>query len=87
MYVIELSLKLSPMPVAVQRKELDSALALFAQVKQTMESGEPRLLELSCEKEDEKRIVLLSSEIVAVQTYEKTAGSSSGKRPGFSFDG
>lgn len=87
MYVIELSLKLSPMPVAVQRKELDSALALFAQVKQTMESGEPRLLELSCEKEDEKRIALLSSEIVAVQTYEKTAGSSSGKRPGFSFDG
>ena len=87
MYVIELSLKLSPRPVAVQRKELDSALALFAQVKQTMESGEPRLLELSCEKEDEKRIALLSSEIVAVQTYEKTAGSSSGKRPGFSFDG
>ena len=87
MYVIELSLKLSPMPVAVQRKELDSALALFAQVKQTMESGEPRLLDLSCEKEDEKRIALLSSEIVAVQTYEKTAGSSSGKRPGFSFDG
>ena len=87
MYVIELSLKLSPMPVAVQRKELDSALALFAQVKQTMESGEPRLLELSCEKEEEKRSALLSSEIVAVQTYEKTAGSSSGKRPGFSFDG
>ena len=87
MYVIELSLKLSPMPVAVQRKELDSALALFAQVKQTMESGEPRLLELSCEKEDEKRIALLSSEIVAVQTYEQTAGSSCGTRPGFSCDG
>ena len=70
MYVIELSLKLSPMPVAVQRKEQDAALALFAQVRQAMESGEPRLLELSCEKEEEKRIALLSSEIVAVQTYE-----------------
>jgi uncharacterized small protein (DUF1192 family) len=85
-YVIELSLKLSPMPVAVQRKEQDAALALFAEVKQAMTSGEPRLLELHCEKEEEKRIALLSSEIVAVQTYEKTAGSSSGKRPGFSFD-
>ena len=87
MYVIELSLKLSPMPVAVQRKEQEAALALFAQVKQALESGEPRLLELSCEKEEEKRIALLSNEIVAVQSYEKTAGSSSGKRPGFSFDG
>ena len=87
MYVIELSLKLSPMPVAVQRKEHDAALALFTEVRQTMESGEPRLLDLSCEKEEEKRIALLSSEIVAVQIYEKTAGSSSGKRPGFSFDG
>ena len=86
MYVIELSLKLSPMPVAVQRKEQEAAQALFAQVKQAMESGEPRLLELHCEKEEEKRIALLSSDIVAVQTYEKTAGSSSGKRPGFSFD-
>ena len=86
MYVIELSLKLSPMPVAVQRKEQEAAQALFAQVKQAMESGEPRLLEVHCEKEEEKRIALLSSEIVAVQTYEKTAGSSSGKRPGFSFD-
>ena len=46
------------MPVAVQRKEQDAALALFAQVRQAMESGEPRLLELSCEKEEEKRIIL-----------------------------
>ena len=87
MYVIELSLKLSPMPVAVQRKEQDAALALFAQVKQAMESGEPRLLELTCEKEESKRVTLLTSEVVAVQTYEKSAVGGGSKRPGFSFDG
>ena len=87
MYVVELSLKLSPMPVEVQRKEQSSAETLYGQVKQAMESGQPRLLEFSCEKEESKRVCLLSSEIVAVQTYEKSAMGGGSKRPGFSFDG
>ena len=86
MYVVELSLKLSPMPVAVQRKEQSAAEALYGQVRQAMESGQPRLLELTCEKEESKKITLLSSEIVAVQTYEKSAMGGGSKRPGFSFD-
>jgi hypothetical protein len=86
-FVVELSLKLSPMPVAVQRKEQAEAEALYQQVKQAMESGHPRLLELSCEKEETKRVSLLTSEVVAVQTYEKSAVGGGSKRPGFSFDG
>ena len=86
-YVVELSLKLSPMPVAVQRKEQSDAEHVYHQVKQAMESGMPRLLELTCEKEESKRITLLSSEVVAVQTYEKSAVGGGSKRPGFSFDG
>jgi hypothetical protein len=87
MYVVELSLKLSPMPVAVQRKELADAQALYGQVRQALEGTGPRLLELTCEKEEEKRISLLTSEVVAVQLYEKSAMGSGGKRPGFSFEG
>jgi len=86
-FVVELSLKLSPMPVAVQRKEQEAADALYQQVKQAMESGQPRLLELTCEKEESKRVSLLTSELVAVQTYEKSAVGGGSKRPGFSFDG
>ena len=86
MYVIELSLKLSPMPVAVQRKELADAQALYATVKTAIERGAPKLLELTCEKEEDKRITLLCSEVVAVQLYEKSAMGSGGKRPGFIFD-
>ena len=86
MFVVELSLKLSPMPLAVQRKELADAEALYGQIKGTMESGSPRLLELSCEKEEGKRITVLSSEIVAVQLFEKSAMGGGSKRPGFSFD-
>ena len=87
MYVVELSLKLNPMPVSVQRKEQGDAEALYGQVRHAMESGLPRLLELTCEKEEGKAITLLSSEIVAVQHYQKTAGGTGSRRPGFSFEG
>ena len=86
MYVIELSLKLSPMPVAVQRKELADAQALYATVKSALENGGPKLLELTCEKEEDKQISLLTSEVVAVQIYEKSAMGAGSKRPGFSFE-
>jgi len=75
------------MPVAVQRKEQSAAEAVYGQVKQAMESGYPRLLELTCEKEESKRVCLLSSEVVGVQIYEKSAMGGGSKRPGFSFDG
>jgi hypothetical protein len=86
-YVVELSLKLSPMPVSVQRKELADAQALYSQIMAVLESGHPRVLELSCEKAEEKRVSLLSSELVAVQLYERSAAGGTGtKRPGFSVD-
>jgi hypothetical protein len=87
MYVVELSIRLSPMPVTVQRKELGDAEALYAEVKQVLETGSPRVLDLQCEKEEHKRISLLSSELVAVQVYEKSAAGGGGKRPGFSLEG
>jgi len=85
-YVIELALKLSPLPVSVQRKELKDAEALYQQVRHCLEQGQPRLLELSCEKVDEKKVTVLVSELLAVQLYEKTAASGGSKRPGFSFE-
>jgi hypothetical protein len=86
MYVVELSLKLSPMPIAVQRKELNDAQSLYATVKQALEGAGPRVLELTCEKEADKKVSLLASEVVAVQVYEKSATASGSRRPGFSFD-
>ncbi len=85
MFVVEITLRLSPMPVAVQRKELEGAQQLYGTVRQALESGEPRLLDLSCEKDEQKRITLLSSEILAIQMYEKSAVGGGGKRPGFSL--
>jgi hypothetical protein len=86
-YVVELALKLSPMPISVQRKELSGAQSLHNDIRAAMESGLPRVLDLQCEKAEEKRVSLLSSEILAVQLYEKSAVGGGSKRPGFSVDG
>lgn len=86
MYVVELSLRLSPMPISVQRKEPEAARALHGEVRRALESGEPKILDLTCEKEEHKCISLLSSEIVAVQMYEKSTTAAGGRRPGFSFE-
>ncbi len=86
MYIIELALKLSPFPLSVQRKELRHAESLYREIKKSMEKGQPKLLELSCEKVEDKKIAFLVSEILAVQIYEKTAATGGSKRPGFSFE-
>ena len=84
MYCIELTIKLSPMPLVVQRKEHGAAKRLYSEVIDSIKNGNQRLLELSCEKVEDKRITVLVSEITAVQIYEKTSSSTS-KRPGFSL--
>mgnify|MGYP001278743683 CR=1 FL=1 len=85
MYVIELALKLSPFPLAVQRKNLEDAKSLYNTVKQSLEKGQPSLLELHCEQLKDKKIAVLTGEVLAVQIYEKTALGGSAKRPGFTF--
>ena len=84
MYSIELTIKLSPLPLIVQRKVHGDAQRLYCEVIDAIKKGNQRFLELTCEKVEDKKITVLVSEITAVQIYEKTSSSTS-KRPGFSF--
>ncbi len=83
-YSIELTIKLTPIPLIVQRKEHRDAQRLYSEIIDSIQKGNQRLLELTCEKVEDKRITVLVSEIIAVQIYEKTSSSTS-KRPGFSL--
>jgi len=72
------------MPLVVQRKEHRDAQKLYSEVIDSIQKSNQRLLELTCEKLEDKRITVLLSEITAVQIYEKTSSSTT-KRPGFSL--
>lgn len=83
MYIIELTLKNTPMPLSVQRKSLEDAEAVYQQILTEIRGGSGNLLELTCDRQPEKKVALVSSEIIAVQIYEKSSTASSGRAPGF----
>lgn len=83
MISIDVTLKYSPIPVSVQRKEAADAEALYQTILQAMRSPTPQLVELTCEKQTEKKVALMSDQIAAVILAQKDGAASAGRVPGF----
>ncbi|MCG9890701.1 MAG: hypothetical protein MH252_06475 [Thermosynechococcaceae cyanobacterium MS004] len=83
MYTVEVTLRGTPLTLAVQRKELEDAKTLYRSILNAVQTGTPKLLELTCEKETEKQIGLLITEVSAVQMAEKGGGAAAGRMTGF----
>ncbi len=83
MYVIEILLRNIAMPMSVQRKTAEEATTVYHQILAAMQAHEPTLLELSCDRQPEKKITVMTEAIVATQMYEKSGAAASGKTPGF----
>ncbi|NCR41758.1 MAG: hypothetical protein GPJ21_19110 [Microcystis aeruginosa W13-11] len=83
MYSIDITLKLSPIPISVQRKEEAAADALYQTIINAMRSPNPELLELTCEKQTDKKVAVLSDQISAVIVSQKSGAASTGRVPGF----
>lgn len=75
MYTIEVMMRGSSMVLAVQKKEEDAAQALYKQLIDAQNMGAPKLLELTCDKDEGKKVTVLTQEMVAVQLSEKTGGA------------
>ena len=88
MYSLELSLKYSPFPIAIQKKEYVDVKGIYDEIKNNMKNNDSNsnLIELKCEKVQDKLIVVRAKEVIAVQIYEKSSVAGGAKRPGFSLD-
>ena len=87
MFTLELSLRYSPFPISIEKKEYDDVLRVFEQIKNAMrDNTDSVLIDLTCDKMESKSIAILSREIIAVQIYEKSAIAGGSKRPGFSLE-
>lgn len=82
MFSIDLTLKYSPLPLSVQRKESEAAQTLYQEILTALKADSPQLLELTCEKDPEKKIAVMSDQIVAVIISQKD-GTATGRAPGF----
>ena len=88
MYSLELTLRYSPFPLSIQKKEYGDVKRIYEEVKDSMKGSnhESPLIEIHCEKVQDKLITVLANEVISVQIYEKSSGASGSKRPGFSLD-
>ena len=88
MYSLELSLRYSPFPLSIQKKEFEDVKKIYEEIKnfmnETVETS--NVIELRCDKVQEKLIAVRTQEIISVQIYEKSSVAGGSKRPGFSLD-
>lgn len=84
MYILEVTLKGTPASLTVQKKEAVDADTTYKQLVSAMKSAAAdQLVELTCDHQAGKKVSVFASAIAAVQVYEKTAGGTSGRTPGF----
>lgn len=83
MFTIDIILKDTPLPISVQRKEAEAAEALYRQILTAMGSPASELVELTCDKQEDKKVAVLSDRINAVVLDKKTGGTAEGRVPGF----
>ncbi len=88
MYSLELSLRYSPFPLSIQKKELEDVKRIYEGIKNSMnETVETsNLIELRCDKVQDKLIAVRAQEIISVQMYEKSSSATGSKKPGFSLN-
>ncbi|WP_019502177.1 hypothetical protein [Pseudanabaena sp. PCC 6802] len=76
MYTIELTLKRNPIALSVQRKDRESAESLYKLILSAISpNSNTVVLELTCDKQEDKKLAIITSEISAVQISEKTGAS------------
>jgi len=88
MYSLELSLRYSPFPLSIQKKEFDEVKKIYDEIKSSLNetSESSNLIELRCDKVQDKFIAVRVKEIISVQIYEKSAVAGGAKKPGFSLN-
>ena len=88
MYSLEISLRYSPFPLSIQKKDYEDVKRIYNEIKDFMQGNNQNsnLIELSCEKVQDKLITVVAKEVISVQIYEKSSVAGGSKRPGFSLD-
>ena len=88
MYSLELTLRYSPFPISIQKKEFEDVKRIYEEIKNSMNEtvATANLIELRCDKVQDKLIAVRAQEIISVQIYEKSSVVGGAKRPGFSLN-
>ena len=81
MIFIDLTLKSTAFPVSVQRKTSEDSEAVYTEIVAAMRSGQPEIMELTCDRQTEKKVAVRVSEILSIQIAQKDGSAVGGNRP------
>ncbi|MGY6530775.1 MAG: hypothetical protein ACXITR_12705 [Cyanobacterium sp.] len=83
MFTIDLLVRYIPMPISVQKKEESEAQALYQEILTKIKSSTPEIIELTCDKQEDKKMAILSDQITGVIISQKDGSNAGAKVPGF----
>ena len=83
MFTIDIVLQDIPLPISVQRKESEAAESLYQKIIEAMRSDSSELIELTCDKDEDKKVAVKGNLICAISLNKKSGGMAEGRVPGF----
>ena len=83
MFTIDLLVRYIPMPLSVQKKEESEAQALYQEILEKMKGATSEIIELTCDKQEDKKIAVLSDQVTGVIISQKDGAATGAKVPGF----
>jgi hypothetical protein len=83
MFTIDIVLQEISLPISVQRKEAEAAESLYQELMAAMRSGNADLIELTCDKDEDKKVAVKGNLICAISINKKSGGMAEGRIPGF----
>lgn len=83
MYTIDIIVRNTALPISIEKKEADEAENVYQQILSAMNSQETQVLELTCEKQEGKKVAVVSDSIVATIISQKSGATATGRTAGF----
>jgi len=71
------------MPISVQKKDETEAQALYQDILTKIKSSTPEIIELTCDKQEDKKMAILSDQITGVIISQRDGANTGSKVPGF----
>jgi hypothetical protein len=82
MHTINVIVKNTALPISIERKEIEDAEKVYQEIIDAMKGGNPQVLELTCEKQEGKKVAVVSSAIAAA-ILSQNSGASTNRAAGF----
>ncbi len=82
MHAINIIVRNTALPISIEKKEAEAAQKVYQDITSAMASTQPQVIELTCDKQEGKKVAILSTTIAAVVTMEST-GANPNRAAGF----